>query len=46
MSAIVITNAVPPEIVAQIRARMQGGSFVSGKVTAVGRAKAIKDKAC
>jgi PKHD-type hydroxylase len=43
MSAIVITSAVPPEVVAQIRARMQSGSFVSGKVTAVGRAQAIKD---
>ena len=43
MSAIVIAGAVPPDVVAKIRARMQSGAFISGKTTAVGRAKAIKD---
>ena len=43
MSAIVIASAVPPDVVAQIRARMQRGPLVSGKVTAVGRAQAIKE---
>ena len=43
MSAIVIASAVPPDVVAQIRARMQRGPLVSGKVTAVGRAAAIKE---
>ena len=43
MSAIVIAGAVPPDVVALIRARVQAGPFVSGKVSAVGRAQAIKD---
>jgi PKHD-type hydroxylase len=43
MSAIVIPGAVPPEIVARIRALMERGPLVSGKLTAVGRAKDIKD---
>ena len=43
MSAIVIAGVVPPEVVAQIRARMEKGPLVSGKITAVGRAQAIKD---
>ena len=43
MSAIVIAGAVPPDVVAQIRARMERGPLVSGKTTAVGRAQAIKD---
>ena len=43
MSAIVIAGAVPPDVVARIRARMQAGRFISGKTTAVGRAQAIKD---
>ena len=43
MSAIVIPGAVPPEIVARIRALMERGPLVSGKLTAVGRAKDIKE---
>jgi len=43
MSAIVIAGAVPPDVVAQIRARMDRGPLVSGKITAVGRAQAIKN---
>jgi PKHD-type hydroxylase len=43
VSAIVIAGAVPPDVVAQIRARMEKGPLVSGKITAVGRAQAIKD---
>ncbi|HXU03178.1 MAG TPA: Fe2+-dependent dioxygenase [Polyangia bacterium] len=43
MSAIVIASAVPPDVVAQIRARMERGPLVSGKITAVGRAQTIKD---
>jgi PKHD-type hydroxylase len=43
MSAIVLASAVPPDVVARIRALMESGPLVSGKVTAVGRAQAIKD---
>jgi PKHD-type hydroxylase len=43
MSAIVIANAVAPEVVAQIRATMDAGPFISGKATAVGGAVGIKD---
>ncbi len=43
MSAIVIAGAVPPDVIARIRAEMERGPLVSGKVTAVGRAQAIKD---
>ena len=43
MSAIVIAGAVAPDVVAQIRARMERGPLVSGKITAVGRAQAIKN---
>jgi PKHD-type hydroxylase len=43
MSAIVIPGVVPTDVVVQIRARMQRGPLVSGKITAVGRAHAIKD---
>jgi PKHD-type hydroxylase len=43
VSAIVIASAVPPDVVARIRARMESGPFVSGKTTAVGRTQDIKD---
>jgi PKHD-type hydroxylase len=43
MSAIVIANVVAPEVVAQIRATMAGGPFISGKATAVDGAAAIKE---
>lgn len=43
MSAIVLPSAVPPEIVARIRACMERGPLISGKTTAVGRAKNIKE---
>ena len=43
MSAIVIAGAVPPDVIARIRAEMERGPLVSGKVTAVGRTQAIKD---
>jgi len=43
MPAIVIANAVSLEVVAQIRAAMAAGPFISGKKTAVGAAVGIKD---
>jgi PKHD-type hydroxylase len=43
MSAIVLARAVPPDVVAQLRACMERGPLVSGKITAVGRARDIKD---
>jgi len=43
MSAIVIANALAPEMVAQIRAAMDRGPFISGKATAVGGAVGLKD---
>ena len=43
MSAILIANAVAPEIVAQIRAAMAAGPFITGKATAVAGAADIKD---
>jgi len=43
VSAIVIAGVIPPDVVAQIRARMEKGPLVSGKITAVGRAQTIKD---
>jgi len=43
MSAIVIKNALAPEAVAQIRAAMDRGPFISGKATAVGGAVGLKD---
>jgi len=42
VSAIVLPGAVPAEIVTQIRARISGGRFVSGRETATGGAKSIK----
>ena len=43
MSAIVIANAVGPDVVARIRAAMAEGPFISGKATAVGGAVSLKD---
>ena len=43
MSATVISGAVPPEIIAQVRAKIAGGPFISGKATAVGHAVNIKN---
>jgi PKHD-type hydroxylase len=43
VSAIVLPSVVPAEIVTQIRARLAGGRFVSGRETAVGGAKEIKN---
>jgi PKHD-type hydroxylase len=43
MSAIVIKSALAPEVVAQIRAAMDRGPFISGKATAVGGAVGLKD---
>lgn len=43
MSAIVIAGAVPPDVVARIRALMERGPLISGKTTAVGRAQSIKE---
>lgn len=43
MSAIVLPQVVPRDVVIQIRAAIGAGPFVSGKLTAVGRAAAIKD---
>jgi PKHD-type hydroxylase len=42
VSAIVLAGVVPLEIVTQIRARISGGRFVSGRETATGGAKSIK----
>ena len=42
MSAIVIPNAIPAEVVAEIRARIARGRFVAGRETAVGGAAAAK----
>jgi len=42
VSAIVLPGAVPAGIVTQIRARISGGRFVSGRETATGGAKSIK----
>ena len=43
MSTIVLPGAVPAKVIEQIRARMAAGPFVSGKLSAVGRAAAIKN---
>jgi PKHD-type hydroxylase len=43
MSAIILASAVPPDVVARIRVYMERGPLVSGKITAVGRARDIKD---
>jgi PKHD-type hydroxylase len=43
VSAIVIAGAVPPDVVARIRALMERGPLISGKTTAVGRAQSIKE---
>jgi PKHD-type hydroxylase len=42
MSAIILTQAVSADIVAQIRARISGGRFVDGRATAIGGAAASK----
>ena len=46
MSAIVLASAVPPDILARIRAYMESGPFISGKVTAVGRARPSRTTSC
>ena len=43
MSAIVLVGVVPAKVIDQIRARMAGGSFISGKLSAVGKAMSIKN---
>ena len=43
MSAIVIAGAVSAEVVGRIRACMESGPLISGKLSAIGRAQAIKD---
>ncbi|HVY38275.1 MAG TPA: Fe2+-dependent dioxygenase [Polyangia bacterium] len=43
MSAIVLAGVIPPDVLGEVRARLATGSFVSGKLSAVGRAVAIKD---
>lgn len=43
VSAIVIAGVVPSEIVSEIRSAVAAGPFISGKMTAVGRAVTIKD---
>ena len=43
MSAIVIPGVVPPEVVARIRACTDRGPYVSGKGSARGGAKAVKE---
>jgi PKHD-type hydroxylase len=43
VSAIVIAGVVPANVLTQIRTRLAAGQFISGKLSAVGRAVAIKD---
>lgn len=43
MSAIVLPGVVPPNVLSEIRARLASGSFISGKLSAVGGAAAIKN---
>jgi hypothetical protein len=43
MSAIVLPGVVPVKALAQLRKLMAMGPFVSGKLSAVGRAASIKD---
>jgi PKHD-type hydroxylase len=43
MSAIVIANALPAALVAELRAAIDSGPFIAGKTTAVGGAVTVKD---
>jgi PKHD-type hydroxylase len=43
VSAIVLSGVVPAAVLGQIRARMTTGPFISGKLSAVGRAATIKN---
>ena len=43
VSSIVLPGAVPTKVIEQIRARMAAGPFISGKLSAVGRAVSIKN---
>ena len=43
MSAIVLAGIIPANVLSQIRTRLAAGKFISGKLSAVGRAVAIKD---
>lgn len=43
MSAIVLAGIIPADVLTQIRTRVAAGKFISGKLSAVGKAAAIKD---
>ena len=43
MSAIVLAGIIPANVLTQIRTRLAAGKFISGKLSAVGKASAIKD---
>jgi len=43
VSAIVLSGVVPADVIRQVRARMAAGPFISGKLSAVGRAATIKN---
>jgi PKHD-type hydroxylase len=43
MSAIVLPAIIPADVLMQIRARLAAGKFISGKLSAVGKAVALKD---
>jgi PKHD-type hydroxylase len=43
VSAIVLAGVVPSNVLDEIRTRLASGSFISGKLSAVGRAAAIKN---
>jgi len=43
VSAIPLPGVIPPDVLSQIRARMAAGAFISGKLSAVGKATEIKN---
>ena len=43
MSAIVLADIIPAAVLTQIGSRLAAGKFISGKLSAVGKASAIKD---
>jgi PKHD-type hydroxylase len=43
VSAIVLAGVIPPTVLSQVRMRMAAGPFISGKLSAVGKASALKN---